>query len=657
VRTAEVVGSDALRLLIVDDAPEYSRMVAELVRLTDGGQDAHIETAASYETALSAFERTPFDVALFDYWLGSRTGLMLMRDLRARGVTTPIVVMTGRGAEEIAVEAMRAGAADYVSKADLTVEVVGRTIRHALALSGEERQRRQAESALRANEERFRALVENSSDALMLVDAEGRVTYITPSSTRQIGRAAADVVGRSIFDFLHPDDREALGSAMADAAARPGGAVGTEIRVQHADGDMHDMEAIVVNRLEDPSVRAIVVTARDVTERRRLEEQLRHAQKMEAIGQLAGGIAHDFNNLLTAILGYCNLILDDMSEADPLRVDLEEIRLAGQRAASLTRQLLAFGRRQILQPQVVDLNSLVGQMERLLRRLIGEDVELVTALSPDIARVRVDAASIEQVLVNLVVNSRDAMPEGGQLTIETSMTDLDRSYAGVHVAETPGRYVMLAVADTGHGMDAATRARIFEPFFTTKPQGKGTGLGLATVYGIVKQNGGHIWVYSEVDRGTVLKVYLPVAESDGARQDNGRPAAAHEDRGWETVLLVEDEDAVRTLAREVLRRHGYVVLEARHGVDALRIAEQHSDPIHLMISDVVMPHMSGRDLAARLVTARPGMKVLFMSGYTDHAVMHRDLTPDAAFLQKPFTPENLARKVRSVLEPLVRGTG
>jgi len=351
-------------------------------------------------------------------------------------------------------------------------------------------------------------------------------------------------------------------------------------------------------------------------------------------------------------------MFDDMSAADPLRADLEEIRQAGQRAVELTRQLLAFGRRQLLQPQVIDLNSLVVHLERLLRRLIGEDIELVTSLSTGIAHVRVDPASIEQVLVNLVVNARDAMPEGGRLTLETSMTDLDRTYAGAHVSVAPGRYILLAVADTGHGMDEATRARVFEPFFTTKPHGKGTGLGLATVYGIVKQNGGHIWVYSEPDKGTVFKVYLPVAESSAAAGDSASASSSRQDRGWETVLLVEDEDAVRTLAREVLRRHGYVVLEARHGVDAIRIAEQHDDPIHLMISDLVMPHMSGRDLAARLSSARPEMKVLFISGYTNHAVMHRDLTADAAFLQKPFTPEHFARKVRSVLEaPQARGTG
>jgi len=303
----------------------------------------------------------------------------------------------------------------------------------------------------------------------------------------------------------------------------------------------------------------------------------------------------------------------------------------------------------MLQPQVVDINTLIKQLEKLLRRLISEDVELVTSLDDDLQPVRVDPASIEQILVNLAVNARDAMPVGGHLTIETSNVEIDDAYTLTHVSMQPGPYVMLAVGDTGRGMDAATAARVFEPFFTTKEQGRGSGLGLATVYGIVKQSGGYIWVYSEVGHGTVFKVYLPPAKTRALpRPNDARPReSAH---GWETVLLVEDEDAVRALAREVLRRHGYIVLEARHGVDALRVAERHPDTIHLMVTDVVMPHMSGREVAERLNTVRPHMKVLFMSGYTDHALMNRELAPGSAFLQKPFTPETFARKVRHVLD-------
>jgi len=640
--------AEPLRLLIVDDAPEHARMVEEFLRAGDAGAGAEIRIATSYAEALGLLTARPFDVAFFDYWLGATNGLGLLREIRQAGVHTPVVVLTSHGAEEVAVEAMKAGAADYLSKANLTIEALERAIRHALALHAEEWQRWQAEAALRASEERFRALVENSSDALLLIDAEGRIAYLSPSSERHLGWAPEQMVGRSIFDFLHPEDRELVGIRLAETLGNPGKTISTQVRFHHADGSWRIMDGVGVNRLNDPAVGGIVINARDITERRRLEEQLRQAQKMEAVGQLAGGVAHDFNNLLTAILGYCHLILDEVPEEDPLRPDLLEIQSAGERAASLTRQLLAFSRRQMLQPQLVDINTLVLQLEKLLRRLISEDVELVTMLAADLQPVTVDPASVEQILVNLAVNARDAMPAGGRLTIETENVELDEASAATQAAMKPGSYVMIAVSDTGTGMDAATRTRVFEPFFTTKEQGKGSGLGLATVYGMVKQSGGYIWVDSEPGRGATFKAYLP-ATAPAA----GMPAPAidaGEPVGSETVLLVEDEDAVRALAREVLRRHGYVVLEARHGVDALRVAERHADEIHLMVADIVMPHMSGRELAERLATVRPAMKILFMSGYTDHALVHDDVTPNTTFLQKPFTPEVFARRVRKVLD-------
>ena len=642
-----------IRILVVDDAIEHAQMVTEFLRMSGAWPHLELRIAETYDDALAMLTTAPvYDLSVVDYMLGSRDGLGLLRELKERGIDTAVIVLTGQGAEDVAVEAMKSGAADYLSKSTLTIEGLERAVRHALALRAGERQRRQAEAALRASEERFRALVENSSDALLLVDAEGRVTYISPSSSRHLGWGSDEMLGESIFDFLHPDDRDAMSVKLAEVLRSPGKPVTQDIRLQHADGSWRAIETIAVNRLSDPSVEAIVVNARDITDRRKLEEQLRHAQKMEAVGQLAGGIAHDFNNLLTAILGYCNLMRDDMPAEDPLRADLDEIHTAGERAASLTRQLLAFSRRQMLQPQVIDVNGVVQQLEKLLRRLISENVELVTALAPDLLNVRVDPASIEQILVNLTVNARDAMPRGGRLTIETANVDLDETFVTAHVPMKAARYVMIAVGDTGEGMDADTQARVFEPFFTTKEQGKGSGLGLATVYGMVKQSGGYIWVYSEPGHGTVFKVYFPPAEQRARTSDSDNAGRRSSDatHGWETVLLVEDEDAVRALAREVLRRHGYVVLEARHGVDAVRMAERHPDDIHLMITALVMPHMGGRDLVERLAAVRPKMKVLFMSGYTDHAVMHRDLTPGTAFLQKPFTPEAFARKVRSVLD-------
>jgi len=639
-----------MRVLVVDDAPEHAELVIDFLRAGGAWPEAEFHTASTYDDAIRIFLAMSFDVAFFDYWLGSRDGLMLLRDIRLRGIDTPVVVLTSRGAEDIAVEAMKAGAADYLSKIGITGDALERSIRHALALGAEERQRRQAEAATRASEERFRALVEHSHDMLLQLDERGGLQYISPAATRALGWLPDTTIGKTIFEFIHPEDVELATTAFADVLQRPGEERTGQIRLRDAAEQWRTVEGVCVNRLADPAIKAVVVNARDVTERRRLEEQLRHAQKMEAIGQLAGGVAHDFNNLLTAILGYTNLILDEVPADAPIRNDLAEIRSAGERAAALTRQLLAFSRRQMLQPRMVDVNDLIRQIEKLLRRLISEDVELTTNLADDVLPVRVDPASIEQALINLAVNGRDAMPRGGRLTLENGNVDLDETAAKRYSPMQPGRYVKLVISDTGQGMDEPTQSRVFEPFFTTKEQGRGSGLGLATVYGIVKQSGGFVYVSSVPDRGTSFTIFLLPAAAETTGQAALAATSDAIERGWETVLLVEDEDAVRALAGEVLRRNGYTVLEARHGLDALRVAERHSDAIHLMITDVVMPHMSGRDLAERLVAARHQMKVLFMSGYTDHAAVHRDLTPGTAFLQKPFTPDIFARKVRSILD-------
>ncbi len=386
---------------------------------------------------------------------------------------------------------------------------------------------------------------------------------------------------------------------------------------------------------------------------RRSEEQLRQAQKMEAIGQLAGGVAHDFNNLLTIISGYSDLLLNGILRPQDAtaREAVGEIRKAAERAAGLTRQLLAFSRRQVLAPQVLVLNSVVQDVDKMLRRLIGEDIQLSCRLAADLGTVKADPGQIEQVLLNLAVNARDAMPRGGRLTIETANIMLDENYARTHPEIQPGPFVMLAVTDTGCGMDAATLRRIFEPFFTTKGPGKGTGLGLATVYGIVKQSGGSIYVYSEVDRGTSFKVYLPRLEADPIADLPPIAAPVQQTGGQETLLIVEDDDAVRALTRTVLRDNSYNVIEAIDADTALNWVEEHNQPIHLLVTDVVMPGMSGRELAERLKAQRPEMKVLFMSGYTDDAVVrHGLLDAEIAFLQKPFTPNALARKVREVLD-------
>ncbi len=384
-------------------------------------------------------------------------------------------------------------------------------------------------------------------------------------------------------------------------------------------------------------------------ERDRSLAQLQQSQKMEAIGQLAGGVAHDFNNLLSVVLGYADLILADMESDDVTRGDVEEIRRAGERAAALTRQLLMFSRQQVIEPKVLDLNDVLSDVDKMLRRLVGEDVELTTIHGPSLGHIRADPGSVEQVIMNLVVNARDAMPVGGKLTIETANVLLDEEYARAHLEAKPGAHVMLAITDTGSGMDKSTLARIFEPFYTTKEKGKGTGLGLSTVFGIVQQSGGTVWVYSEVGVGTTFKVYLPrVDEEADDIRSLVMPATL---RGSETILLVEDEDQVRDVARGILLRQGYTVLDARNAGEALLLCEQHAGRIHLLLSDVVMPRMSGPALAKRLVRTRPDMKVLCMSGYTDDAaVRHGVIDAELAYLQKPLTVDSLSRKVRSVLD-------
>ncbi len=517
-------------------------------------------------------------------------------------------------------------------------------------------ERKRMEEALRDSEERYRRLVDDSPE-MIFVACEDRIVYVNETGVRLLGASSVDeVVGKPIAEIVHADFRDAVRDGIRRAAGegRPTSLV--EQKYVRIDGSVLDVEATSVPILHH-GLPATQVFARDLTRRKeteealqRSQEQFRQAQKMEAVGRLAGGVAHDFNNLLTAIRGYTDLLLMGLDDGFPQRREVEEIQRAADRAADLTHQLLAFSRKQVLQPKVLDLNAVVANMDKMVRRLIGEDVDLITVLRPGLGRVKVDPGQIEQVIMNLAVNARDAMPAGGMITIETANVELSGEYASLHAAVQPGPHVMMTVTDTGTGMDDETKQRLFEPFFTTKEMGKGTGLGLSTVYGIVKQSSGSIWVYSEPGKGTSFKIYFPRHETaEAAPRAAKGPRSAP--RGRETILLVEDEQVVRMLAAEIMRKSGYNVLVAANGAEALRLIEDRRSFIDLMLTDVVMPGMGGKQLVESLPPFLAGMKVLYMSGYPDEAIgRHGFLDPGTPFLQKPFTADGLLRRVREVLD-------
>ena len=522
--------------------------------------------------------------------------------------------------------------------ADLECKVDERTAELAAAIA-----------ELQASEERYRLLFESNPQPMWVYDVSTLAFLaVNDAAIEHYGYSREEFLSMTILDIRTPEERPEVMEAVRNLSSDVTRSVMRKHRTK--DGRVIDIEGSSREILFDGH-RSRLVLATDITARRLLEEQFRQAQKMEAVGRLAGGIAHDFNNLLTAIIGYSDLLLGTLKEPR-LRAEVGEIRHAGKRAASLTNQLLAFSRRQILQPTVLDLNEIVINLEKMLRRLIGEDIELVTINKSELSCIKADISQLEQIVMNLAVNARDAMPEGGKLTIEIANVDLEESYSISHPEVKPGPYVLLAVSDTGHGMDAKTQSQVFEPFFTTKELGKGTGLGLSTVYGIVKQSGGHIWIYSEKGYGATFKIYLPRVNEVVNPAETDLPASRSL-TGSETIMLVEDDDLVRKLSTSVLEGYGYTVLAAEDGRQALEFLEPLATTIDLVITDVVMPGMGGAQMVSKLRAIRPNIKILYVSGYTAEAsILHGVLEEGVEFLPKPFTPEGLAAKVRNILDSL-----
>lgn len=637
-----------MQILLIEDNPVDALLVQEALSEVSAIV-FEVSHALRLSEGLEQLGIHAFDVILLDLGLPDSRGIETMARLSKGARGTPVVVLTGLDDESVALSAVQAGAQDYLVKGSADSNSLSKAVRYAVERKG-------AERALRESEARVRLLLDSTAEAIYGIDVEGNCSFCNASCVRLLGYStSSDLLGQNMRSLVHyaradktPLPRE---DCKIERVLREGG-------IAHADDEVFwraDKRPIPVEYWahpirEDGLIIGSVVTFLDISERKQLEEQYRHAQKLEGIGRLAGGVAHDFNNLLTVINGYGEMLATELPGDGPHKELAQEIVNAGERAAALTRQLLAFSRRQVLVPKPLDLNAVVTGMENMIRRLIGEDIHLLVAPGGDLWRVRADRGQIEQVIMNLVVNSRDAMPRGGRLTIEVDNAVLDESYLRAHVHAKPGAHVQISISDTGTGMDSATMARIFEPFFTSKGPEKGTGLGLATVYGIVNQSGGHIEVYSEVDVGTTFKVYLPREMAEGDVEEFFHVAPVKLD-GTETLLLVEDEESVRRLARLVLEKHGYKVLEAECPDKALEVTAKFKEPISLMVTDVVMPKMSGRQLADRFAELRPEMLVLFISGYTDDAIIHHGvLESGTQFLQKPFPPETLARRVREMLD-------
>jgi len=632
---------EQVRVLMVEDNDNDAVLInRELARLTPPPAVQHVRTKPAFAAALEGF--APHAI-LSDHNIPGFGGWEALEIAQRARPDVPFILVTGSLDEETAVRYLKGGAADYILK--------DRLVRLGPALLEALERARQRE-ALREQERLLRQIIDANPSLIFVKDWNGRFVLVNQATAHVYGTTVDALVGKTDGDFNRNteevahflrDDRDVMSSGQPKIIA--------EEPVTNPAGETRWFQTIKVP-LRSPAegTATLLGVATEITERKRLEEQLLQSQKMEAVGQLAGGVAHDFNNILTAIVGYTDLLAAELGSNVRQLEDLDEIRKAARRAAALTRQLLAFSRKQVLEPRIIDVNSVVLNLDKMLRSLISENIELKTDLAVNLGAARADPNQIEQVIMNLAINARDAMPDGGTVTIETGNVTLDDAYAGQHVSVIPGEYVMLAVSDTGCGMDVKTQSRIFEPFFTTKPAGRGTGLGLSTVYGIVKQTGGNIWLYSEPGKGTTFKVYLPAIAA--LPEDIGKVAPAEAPRrGAGTVLVVEDDEQLRRLTHRALDAQGYTVLVADRGGTALDIARRHKGEIDLLLTDVIMPDTNGRKLAETIRAARPGMRVLYMSGYPDGAIAsHGMLEPGVAYLAKPFTTEAITRRVREVLE-------
>lgn len=649
-QTSPLERTDPIRVLLVEDNPGDVRLILEQLRSLPA-ELFDLERVDRLQSALERLRKTGIDVVLLDLGLPDCSGLETFHRMHSDAPDQPVLVISGLDDEGVALEAVRAGAQDYLVKGRMEGALLTRAIRYAIA-------RKRSDAALAEKEAHYRSILQHVANAVYVSDPHtGLAQYVNPAYEQLFEQSAehAQLTPDAWAERVHPDDRELLFRAKREGLqGRPFPPI--VFRILRLDGSVRWIRGRATP-VRDQAQRVIRVVgiSEDITELKRTEEQFFEAQKMEAVGRLAGGVAHDFNNVLTAILGYADVLDDTLAAGDDRHEDVSEIRLAAQRAAGLTRQLLTFSRHQVLELRVLSPNTALANLEKMLGRLIGEDISLVMHLDPDAGNIKADTVQLEQVIINLAVNARDAMPHGGTITITTERAVLHEEQDESPQPIPPGTYVVLRVSDTGEGIPPAIISRVFEPFFTTKEKGRGTGLGLSTVYGIVRQSEGYIGIDSTLGNGTTFRIYLPVVDvSTEPEQPLTEPPISLV--GKETILLAEDEAQLRRLYTALLQKMGYHVLDTANAADALRLAGEYKGAVDLLITDVIMPEISGPELARRLDESGIRVPVLFISGYTSDAIMrHGILRPGVNYLQKPFAPIDLARRVRQLLNARLSG--